>query len=49
MCVLCLESVENLEKVRCLICNQTYHVDHLQEWLDAHDTCVTCQSRIQII
>ncbi|MFX1504976.1 MAG: AAA domain-containing protein [Promethearchaeota archaeon] len=49
ICVICLESVENLEKLRCPICNQAYHVDHLQEWLDYHDTCVICQSRIQII
>ena len=49
ICVLCLESIENMVKLRCPICNQAYHVDHLQEWLDTHDTCVTCQSRIQLI
>jgi hypothetical protein len=49
ICVLCLESVENLGKLRCPICNQAYHVEHLQEWLDIHDICVTCQTRIQLI
>jgi DNA replication ATP-dependent helicase Dna2 len=48
ICVLCLESIVNPGKLRCPICNQAYHVDHLQEWLDTHDTCVTCQSRIQL-
>ncbi|MFX0124213.1 MAG: AAA domain-containing protein [Candidatus Hodarchaeota archaeon] len=48
ICVLCLESVENKKRLRCPICNQAYHGNHLREWLENHDTCVTCQSRIQL-
>ncbi|MFX1285794.1 MAG: AAA domain-containing protein [Promethearchaeota archaeon] len=48
VCILCQESVESKVILRCPICNQAYHDHHLREWLDTHDTCVTCQSRIQL-
>ncbi|MFX0210687.1 MAG: AAA domain-containing protein, partial [Candidatus Hodarchaeota archaeon] len=48
ICILCQESVENKVILRCPICNQAYHGNHLREWLDGHDTCVTCRSRIQL-
>jgi hypothetical protein len=48
ICVLCQESVKEKIIPRCPICNQAYHADHLREWLDNHDVCVTCQSKVQL-
>ncbi|UCE15060.1 MAG: AAA family ATPase [Candidatus Heimdallarchaeota archaeon] len=48
ICILCQEPVEDEVVLRCPICNQAYHTNHLQDWLAANDVCVTCQSRIQI-
>lgn len=48
ICVLCQELVETKVILRCPICNQAYHGNHLQEWLDNHDVCVTCQSIVQL-
>lgn len=48
ICVLCQNLVEGQTTLRCPICNQAYHLDHLRDWLVSHDFCVTCQSRIQL-
>ncbi|MHA2245539.1 MAG: AAA domain-containing protein [Candidatus Hodarchaeales archaeon] len=47
ICILCQESVVK-PFLRCPICNQAYHGNHLREWLDNHDVCTNCQSRIQL-
>ena len=48
-CVLCLKDIKETNLfVRCPICNQTYHQDHLEEWLLTHETCVVCQNSIQL-
>ncbi len=48
ICVLCQEPVRNESILRCPICKQAYHEQHIQEWLLNQDVCVTCQSRIQL-
>lgn len=48
ICVLCQEPVEDEVVLRCPICNQAYHMNHLQEWLAANDVCVICQSHMSI-
>ncbi|MHA2224387.1 MAG: AAA domain-containing protein [Candidatus Hodarchaeales archaeon] len=47
-CVLCQKPVEKETILRCPICNQAYHRNHLIEWLNSHEICVTCQTRIEL-
>ncbi|MHA1992907.1 MAG: AAA domain-containing protein [Candidatus Hodarchaeales archaeon] len=49
-CVLCLKDIKD-EKylLRCPICNQAYHNNHLEEWLLTHESCVVCHSTIQLL
>ncbi|MFW9854612.1 MAG: AAA domain-containing protein [Candidatus Thorarchaeota archaeon] len=48
VCVLCQDPVQDQTLLRCPICNQAYHLEHLQDWLMSQDFCVTCQSHIQL-
>jgi DNA replication ATP-dependent helicase Dna2 len=48
VCVLCQNPVQDQTSLRCPICHQAYHLDHLRDWLMSQDFCVTCQSHIQI-
>jgi DNA replication ATP-dependent helicase Dna2 len=48
ICVFCQEPVLSQYILRCPICNQAYHEEHIREWLENNDVCATCQSRIRI-
>ena len=48
ICVLCQERVREESILRCPICKQGYHKEHIQDWLLNQDVCATCQSRIQL-
>ncbi len=49
LCVLCQKPVDNVTILKCPVCEQAYHLGHIEEWLFEHETCVTCQSKIQLI
>jgi DNA replication ATP-dependent helicase Dna2 len=48
ICVLCQEFVSDKFELRCPVCNQAYHEDHLRTWLESNEVCATCQSKIQL-
>jgi len=48
ICILCQEPVNEDIELRCPVCNQAYHEDHLKTWLESNDVCVICQTMIRL-
>ncbi|CAF1499556.1 unnamed protein product [Adineta steineri] len=46
MCAICLESFENNEKLRKLVCSHYYHLTCIDPWLLAHQSCPLCNRNI---
>lgn len=48
ICILCQDPVNDKIILRCPVCNQAYHENHLREWLESSDVCAICQTKIQL-
>ncbi|KAK7508519.1 hypothetical protein BaRGS_00000085 [Batillaria attramentaria] len=46
MCPVCLDEFHNAEKVALCPCRHSFHVKCLQQWLDQHNTCPMCKTRV---
>ena len=48
ICIICMHKAEKENILRCPVCNQAYHKQHLEEWLLMNEICPTCQSAIKL-
>lgn len=49
ICGICRSEVGKYDiKVTCPLCDQPYHLDHLQGWIDEEETCPSCRQELPL-
>ena len=43
MCSICLESIDNGERVGDIVCNHLFHLDCLKQWIQRNNCCPMCK------
>ncbi|XP_063963697.1 RING finger protein 24-like [Lytechinus pictus] len=46
-CAVCLEEFKQGERVGQCPCRHNFHIGCVSRWLDAHETCPICQTRVR--